>query len=177
MPDRLTELIGADRLAARVTELADQISSDYEGHELLVVGVLKGSFIFLADLVRKLRCIQTIDFLRVASYGASTETSGIVEIRKDLEIPVAGRDILVVEDIVDTGLTLDFIIKHLRLGKPKSLRLCAMLDKPSRRQIELPVDYVGFTIDDLFVVGYGLDCSEKYRHLPAIHVFEPDVNE
>lgn len=173
MPERLTELISADRLAARVSELADQISSDYKGCNLLVIGVLKGSFIFLADLVRKIRCDQTIDFLRVASYGASTETSGVVEIRKDLEIPVAGRDILVVEDIVDTGLTLDFLLRHLRLGGPKSLKLCAMLDKPSRRMIDLKVDYVGFAIDDLFVVGYGLDCSEKYRYLPAIHVYEP----
>lgn len=167
------ELIGADRLAEAVHGLAERINRDYAGQSVMIVGVLKGSFMFLADLVRHVTVPVTIDFLRVSSYGAATESSGAVQIRLDLDTSVADRHVLVVEDIVDTGLTLRYLANHLLGGKPASLRLCTLLDKPSRRKTELRPDYVGFEIPDQFVVGYGLDHAERYRELPAICVLDP----
>jgi hypoxanthine phosphoribosyltransferase len=175
VPDRLTELISKEAVAERVAELAERISSDFPDGDLLVVGVLKGAFVFLADLIRRLRIPTTIDFLRVASYGTDTDTSGVVEIRKDVELPVTGRNVLLVEDIVDTGLTVDYLVGHLKSRNPESVRVCALLDKPSRRKVDLKIDYVGFEIADHFVVGYGLDCNEKYRFLPGVSIVEPDV--
>ncbi|MGL4461161.1 MAG: hypoxanthine phosphoribosyltransferase, partial [Planctomycetia bacterium] len=165
MTEPLSELISAEAIARRLDEMAAEIRADYSGGELFVVGVLKGSFLFLADLVRRLDDGVTIDFLRVASYGAATESSGVVEIRKDLESPVAGRDVLVVEDIIDTGLTASYLDRHLRGGAPRSLRFCTLLDKPSRRRTPFRADYLGFEIPDKFVVGYGLDYNERYRNL------------
>jgi hypoxanthine phosphoribosyltransferase len=177
--DALAELISRERLAARVAELAEQINADYRGREqdLLLVGVLKGCFLFMADLLRHLEFSPAIDFMRLASYGPDTETSGVVEIRKDVEIPVAGRDVLIVEDIIDTGLTLDYLRRHLMAGSPKSVRICTLLDKPARRKVSLVADYVGFTIGDDFVVGYGLDYHERHRGRPSICVLNPDSDE
>ena len=176
MADRLTELISQEKISARVAELGQQISADYRGSDLLMVGVLKGCFVFLADLVRAMDLAPAIDFLRVASYGQETETSGVVQIRKDLESSITGRDVLIVEDIIDTGLTLDYLVRYLRAREPHTLRLAALLDKPSRRRVELELDYVGFQIADEFVVGYGLDFNEKYRHLSSVYIVEPDRN-
>lgn len=166
----LAELIGADRIAERVRELAAQINRDYGDRSPLVISVLNGAFIFTADLVRQLRCRPAVDFLSVASYGAATESSGVVAIRKDLGTTVTGRDLLVVEDVVDTGLTLDYLKRHLAAGQPRSIKVCALLDKPERRKLPLAPDYVGFAIGDEFVVGYGLDYNERYRELASIHV-------
>lgn len=169
MGHRLTPLIEEPRIRERIGALADEISNDFRSADLVLVGVLKGAFVFLADLMRALSIPASVDFLRVASYGTSTETTGVVEIRKDLELSVTGRDVLVVEDIIDTGLTLAYLKKHLLARQPSSLRVCALLDKPSRRKVDLQADYVGFAIEDHFVVGYGLDWDERYRTLPAIH--------
>jgi hypoxanthine phosphoribosyltransferase len=168
-PHRIERLIGAEELAARVRELAAQISADYRGQELLVVGVLKGAFVFCADLLQHLEGVRAqVDFIACSSYGTATETSGVVRILKDLNAPVTDRDVLLVEDIVDTGLTLQYLQAHLRSQGPRSLRTAVLLDKPYRRQVPVPVDYRGFEIPDLFVVGYGIDWAEHYRHLPYI---------
>lgn len=177
MADRLKELISADRLDARIVEMGRQLSNEYAGRDLLMVGVLKGCFLFLADLARQMKLNPIIDFLRVASYGSATESSGVVEIRKDLETSVFDRDVLIVEDIVDTGLTVDYLKRHLQAGKPRSVKVCTLLDKPSRRKVELRPDFVGFEIPDHFVVGYGLDFDEKYRNLPAICILEQDASD
>lgn len=165
-------LIDATRIEQRVEQLSREIAADFAGREPLLVGVLKGSFMFLADLARRLPLPIAIDFLRVASYGAASQTSGVVEIRKDLEIPIEGRDVLLIEDVVDTGLTLDFLLRTLEARRPASLRVCTLLDKPARRRKRVTIDYVGFSIDDVFVVGYGLDHAERYRELPYIAVRE-----
>lgn len=177
MADRLKELISAERLAIRIAEMGAQLSDEFGSSNLLMVGVLKGCFLFLADLARQMTVTPTIDFLRVASYGSATESSGVVEIRKDLETSVFDRDVLIVEDIVDTGLTVDYLKRHLQAGKPRSVRVCTLLDKPSRRRVDLRPDYVGFEIADHFVVGYGLDFDEKYRNLPAICILEQCAGE
>ena len=156
----------------RVQELADQISGDYEGRELIVIGILKGAFIFMADLIRAMSITCKVDFVRVASYGAGSESSGKAVMTKDIETSINGRDILIVEDIVDTGLTLKYLVDWLRERNPCSLRVCTFLDKRKRRKIPFEADYVGFTIDDGFLVGYGLDFSEKYRFLPEIYVIK-----
>jgi hypoxanthine phosphoribosyltransferase len=174
MGQRLVELLDAEQIRAKVRELAEAINRDYRGRDPLLVGVLKGSFVFLADLVRQLDFSPTVDFLRAASYGADTESAGVVEIRKDLEISVYQRDVLVVEDIVDTGLTLQYLLRHLQAGQPASLRTCVLLDKPARRVVQLEPDYVGFAIDDVFVVGYGLDFNEKHRELRSICILNTD---
>ena len=157
------------KIAQRVRELAAQISRDYAGEDLLLVGILKGAFIFLADLARALEVPAEVDFVRLMSYGASTETSGEVHITKDVELPVKGRHVLVVEDIVDAGLTLDFLLGHLASHYPASLKICCLIDKRERRQVEVPLDYVGFTVEKGFLVGYGLDCGEKFRTLPEVY--------
>lgn len=170
MTERLEVLIPAERIAERVAELGKKLSSLYPAGDVLLVCVLKGSFMFLADLVRRLPAGVRIDFLRTASYGAATETSGVVQFRMDVDTSVTDRDVLVVEDILDTGLTLDYLLRHLRSGGPRSLRTCVLLDKKARRKVPLEADYVGFSIEDRFVVGYGLDFDERYRNLPDVCV-------
>jgi hypoxanthine phosphoribosyltransferase len=159
----------------RVGELAAQISRDYAGKELLIVGILNGAFVFMADLIRALDIPCTVDFVRMASYGAASVSSGEVLIRKDLETPVAGRDILIVEDIVDTGFTISRLMEILRERRPASLKVCALLDKWERRKVPFLADYVGFPIPDAFVVGYGLDYNEQFRFLPDVRVLRDIV--
>lgn len=154
----------------RVGELAGQISRDYDGRELLCVGILKGAFIFAADLIRGMSVPCRVDFVRLASYGVGSRSSGEVRITKDLETPIGGRDVLIVEDIIDTGLTLSFLVEVLRKRQPASLRVCTLLDKKERRRVPFDANYVGFTIPDVFVVGYGLDYNEDFRFLPDVCV-------
>ena len=156
----------------RVKELANQISGDYTGRELIVIGILKGAFIFMADLVRAMSIPCRIDFVRVASYGEGSESSGKAVMTKDIETSINGRDILIVEDIIDTGLTLKYLVEWLKERNPHSLKVCALLDKRKKRKVSFEADYVGFTIDDGFLVGYGLDFSERYRFLPEIYVIK-----
>lgn len=165
-------LLSRQQLQERVAALASQISRDYGGRLPLLVGVLKGGFVFLADLVRQLSIPVTIDFVRLASYGANTWSSGKVEPILDVTTPAKGRHVLVVEDIVDSGLSLGYLLEHLSGQGLASLKVCALLDKPSRRQREVPIDYIGFTVPDAFVVGYGLDYTEDYRYLPDIYILE-----
>jgi hypoxanthine phosphoribosyltransferase len=161
-------LISADRLAQRVAELAGQVSADYEGKDLLLIGVLKGAWVFMADLVRHLRIPIRCDFVRVTSYGMGTETSGDPRLLLDCTESVTGVHVLLVEDIIDTGISTAWLLEHLRRKQPASLRVCAMLSKPSRRQVPVDVDYLGFEIPDRFVVGYGLDCGQRFRELPYV---------
>jgi hypoxanthine phosphoribosyltransferase len=168
-------LVSEGDLQARIAALGAEISSDYEGRDLLLVGVLKGAVFFMADLMRKLTVPCEIDFMAISSYGAATDTSGVVRILKDLDINIAGRDVLVVEDIIDSGLTLSYLMRNLGARKPTSLEICALLTKPERREIEVPVRYVGFEIPNRFVIGYGLDFAERYRNLPYIGVLHPDL--
>jgi hypoxanthine phosphoribosyltransferase len=163
-------LIAEADLAARVRALGAQIAADYQGRELVVVVVLKGSFVFAADLVRCIALPLEIDFLGVRSYGDSTETSGVVQITSDLSRSIEGKDVLLVEDIVDTGLTLRFLLDNLATRSPRSVRLCALLHKPARTLAPVPIDYLGFSIDDVFVVGYGLDHAQQHRNLPYVGV-------
>lgn len=168
-------LVGEDELRARVAALGAEVSADYEGRDLLLVGVLKGAVFFMADLMRCLTVPCEIDFMAISSYGAATDTSGVVRILKDLDINIAGRDVLVVEDIIDSGLTLSYLMRNLRARKPASLEICALLTKPERREIDVPVRYVGFEIPNRFAIGYGLDFGERYRNLPYIGVLHPDL--
>ncbi|MBI3078552.1 MAG: hypoxanthine phosphoribosyltransferase [Deltaproteobacteria bacterium] len=172
IPDTLIPAFSREQIAVAVETLARRISADYAGRDLLLVGVLKGSFMFLADLVRALTIPAEVDFVRLASYGAGIASSGAVQITKDLETTIEGRDVIVVEDIVDTGQTLRFLLDLLRLRHPPSLKVCALVDKPGRRAVEVPVDYVGFPEASGFLVGYGLDLNERYRLLPAIYRIE-----
>ncbi|MGE5508801.1 MAG: hypoxanthine phosphoribosyltransferase [Chitinophagales bacterium] len=175
LADDLSEiLITSDQIAAKIRELGETISRDYAGQDLLLVGVLKGAVIFLSDLLRSITIPVSIDFMAVSSYGAATKSSGIVRIQKDLDESIEGRHLLVVEDIMDTGLTLHYMLENLASRRPASIKVCALLDKPSRRQIEVPLHYRGFSIEDKFVVGYGLDYAEKYRNLPFIGVLKPE---
>ena len=174
MPDKNLEiLLDAEKIARRVRELGAQISTDYRGQRLHLVGILKGAWIFLADLVRQIDIEVTVDFLGIGSYGAATTSSGQVKITKDLDHSVEGLDVLAVEDILDTGLTFTYLHKMLAARKPRSLKLVALLDKAERRIKPVYADYVGFTIPDLFVVGYGLDYGQKYRQLPDIRILSP----
>jgi hypoxanthine phosphoribosyltransferase len=161
-------LHGPEEIAVRVRELGAQIARDYGDRRLVIVSVLKGSFVFAADLVRAIPLRLRVEFLGVQSYGSGTSTTGVVQILQDLAHPIEDEDVLIVEDIVDTGLTLAYILSLLRARRARSVRVCALLDKPSRRRVEAPVDYVGFVIPDQFVVGYGLDHAEQYRNLPAL---------
>ena len=165
-------LISREAIARRVAELGELIGRDYAGRDVVVVGVLKGVFIFLADLVRAVPFPVEVDFVRLYSYGGETTTSGEVHITKDVELPIKGRDVLIVEDIVDTGLTLAFLKQHLDSHRPRSLKICCLIDKKERREVEVPLDYVGFVVEQGFLVGYGLDCGEKGRTLPEIFVIE-----
>jgi hypoxanthine phosphoribosyltransferase len=161
-------LVPQDRLAERVRELAAEISRDYAGRELLLVGVLKGAVFFLSDLMRHLEIPVEVDFMAVASYGSATKSSGVVRILKDLDAVIEDRDVLIVEDIVDSGLTLQYLLRNLAGRNPRSLEVCALLVKPERAKVELPTRYVGFEIPDRFAIGYGLDYGERYRNLPYV---------
>lgn len=168
-------LFSEEQLAQRVHEIAAQIDKDYEGKEPLLVSVLRGSFVFMADLVRQITVPCTVDFMAVSSYGSGTTSSGQVKIVKDLSETIEGKDVLVVEDILDSGNTLSYLLKLLEARRPASIRLCTLLDKPERRTKPVAVQYSGFTIPDEFVVGYGLDYNERYRNLPYIGVLKPRV--
>ena len=168
----VSTLLSTDQIAARVRELGAQITKDYEGRRLVLVSVLKGSFIFTADLCRAIDTQLRIEFLGVRSYGEGTSTSGVVQITQDLSKPIEGEDVLIVEDIVDTGLTIAHLLELFRTRHPASIKVCSLLHKPARTKIEVPIDYLGFTIEDRFVVGYGLDWAERYRNLPFIGVVE-----
>jgi hypoxanthine phosphoribosyltransferase len=162
-------VVASDKLQRRVSELGEEISRDYEGGVLLI-GILKGAVLFLADLMRSLRISCEVDFMAVSSYGSSTDSSGVVRILKDLESSIEGRDVLIVEDIIDSGLTLHYLIRNLRARGPRSLEVCALLDKRERRRVDLPIRYVGFEIPDRFVVGYGLDYEQRFRNLEYVAV-------
>ena len=166
-------LIEADALQHRIAELGEEISNDYAGRDLLLVGVLKGAVFFMADLMRNLTIPCEIDFMAISSYGEGTDSSGVVRILKDLDINIEGRDVLVVEDIIDSGLTLSYLIRNLEAREPATLEICALMTKPDRREIEVPVRYVGFEIPNRFVIGYGLDFGERYRNLPYVGVLDP----
>jgi hypoxanthine phosphoribosyltransferase len=169
-------LLTEEEIAAKVRELGARISADYGGRRLTLVSVLKGSLPFMADLMRQITIPLRIDLMEVSSYGgASTESSGLVRILKDLSASIAGEDVLLVEDIIDTGLTLNYLLRYLRGKGPNSLKICTLLDKPARRLVEIPVDYTGFTIPDQFVVGFGLDYGELYRNLRFVGVLRPEV--
>jgi hypoxanthine phosphoribosyltransferase len=168
-------LIEEEPLQARIGELGAEISREYEGRDLLLVGVLKGAVFFMADLMRELTIPCEIDFMAISSYGAATDSSGVVRILKDLDTNIAGRDVLVVEDIIDSGLTLSYLMRSLKARKPASLEICALLTKPERREIDVPVKFVGFEIPNKFVIGYGLDFAERYRNLPYVAVLHPDL--
>ena len=173
MEKKIRSLYSAEQIAARVRELGATIARDYGERELVLVGVLKGSFCFLADLARAIPSTEVrVEFLGLASYGDETSSSGVVQITSDLTKPVEGKHVLVVEDIVDTGLTMDYLIDNLRTRHPASVKLCSLLHKPSRQKKDIHIDYLGFTIPDLFVVGYGLDYAQRYRNLPYIGVLE-----
>lgn len=168
-------MISEEEIAKRVKELGKQLTEEYNGKELLVVGILKGCMLFLSDLVRTIDLPLTMDFMVVSSYGTTTKSSGVVRIIKDLEREIEGKDVLIVEDIVDTGLTLSYLIENFKTRNPKSVKVCSLLDKPDRRKAQVDIQYVGFKIPDEFVVGYGLDYSEVYRNLPFVCVLKPEV--
>ena len=171
-------LLSEEAIATRTAQLGAQIAADYAGRPLTLVSVLKGSLPFMADLMRQIPLPLRIDLMEVSSYGGTaTESSGLVRIIKDLSAIISGEDVLLVEDIIDTGLTLNYLLRYLRGKNPRSLRICALLDKPARRLVEIPIDYIGFEIPDQFVVGYGLDYGELYRNLRHVAVLHPRVYE
>lgn len=173
MPEaNVTTMIDADRIAARVRELGQEITRDYAGRSLVLVCVLKGSFLFTADLARHIDLPLRVEFLGVRSYGEGTKSTGVVQITHDLTKPVEGADILLVEDIVDTGLTMTYLLDNFATRRPATLELCSLLHKPARTKVPVKIDYLGFTIEDVFVIGYGLDYGEKYRNLPYLGVLE-----
>ena len=165
-------MLSEEEIKAKVYEIAKRIEKDYQGEDLLIVGILKGASVFVADLIRNIDLDVNMDFMSVSSYGNSTESSGTVKIIKDLDVDIEGRNVLIVEDIIDSGLTLSNLVAALKTRNPKSLKLCTLLDKPQRRTAKMNVDYVGFVIEDKFIVGYGIDYAEKYRNLPYIGVVE-----
>ena len=168
-------LITSEEIGARVRELGQQITNDYAGQEILMIGVLRGAVIFMADLARSIKRPMDIDFMAITSYGLSTNSSGVVRIIKDLDEVVEGRHILIIEDIIDSGLTLNYLVDNIKSRKPASVRICTLLSKPDRRKVNGTVDYNGFIIPDHFVVGYGLDYAGKYRNLPFIGVLKPEI--
>ncbi len=168
-------LIERDALQERVAALGREISADYASRDLLLIGVLKGAVFFMADLMRTVTVPCEVDFMAISSYGASTDSSGVVRILKDLDINIEGRDVLVVEDIIDSGLTLSYLMRNLEARGPASLEVCALLTKPDRREMEVPVRYIGFEIPDRFVIGYGLDFAERYRNLPYVAVLSDEL--
>jgi len=168
-------LVEEETLRSRIAELGAAVSDDYAGRDLLLVGVLKGAVFFMADLMRNLTIPCEVDFMAISSYGASTDSSGVVRILKDLDVNIEGRDVLVVEDIIDSGLTLSYLIRNLESRNPATLEVCALLTKPARREIDVKVRYTGFEIPNEFVIGYGLDYAEHYRNLPYVAVLDPDA--
>ena len=168
-------LLSEEKLATRIAELGAKITADYAGKEILMIGVLRGAVIFMADLARSIKVPVAIDFMAVSSYGAGTTSSGVVRILKDLDENVEGRHILVVEDIIDSGLTLNYLLDNLKSRKPASIKLCTLLNKPERRKVDVKIDYNGFDVPDYFVIGYGLDYAEKYRNLPFIGILKPEI--
>ena len=173
--DILRVLLTEEELRAKVQELGRQITQDYRGGSLMLVTVLKGAVVFLADLMRAIDVPAEIDFMVVSSYGSGVKSSGVVKIVKDLDVPIKGRDILIVEDILDYGMTLSYLKELLESREPRSIRIATLLDKPARRKVDLQADYVGYAVPDEFVVGYGLDYDEKYRNLPYIGILKPEV--
>jgi hypoxanthine phosphoribosyltransferase len=165
-------LFSRDKIAAEVRRLGQEISRDYGDQEIMLVGVLKGSFLFIADLIREIDSPTVVDFVRLASYGSETQSSGIIEFRKDLEMPIRDRDVIIVEDIVDSGFTLECLYNKLLLQKPRSLKICTLIDKRARREVDIEADYIGISMDDGFIIGYGLDHDERYRNLPDIYLVE-----
>ncbi|NLS44565.1 MAG: hypoxanthine phosphoribosyltransferase [Firmicutes bacterium] len=168
-------LLTKEEIGEKVKELGARITDDYKDCDLVVVGILKGALMFMADLIRYIKIPVLMDFAVVSSYGVSTDTSGVVRILKDLDQPIEGRHVLIVEDIVDTGLTMHYLVRNLEARKPLSIKVCTLLDKPSRRKVEFKPDYCGFSIADKFVVGYGLDYAEYYRNLPEVGVLKEEV--
>ncbi len=173
----LNRLLTAEEIASIVKKLADQISRDYEGKELVLICILKGAFMFLSDLIRALRIPVQIDFVRLASYGAGMKSSGVITLTKGIEIPIEGKEVLIVEDIIDSGLTVNYLKDQLSLLNPRSVKVCALLDKKARREVEVNIEYLGREIQDVFVVGYGIDFNEAYRHLPEIYYVTPVNHE
>ena len=173
--DVLRVLLSEDEIREQVRELGGKITADYKNSNLMLVTVLKGAVVFLADLMRQIDVPAEIDFMVVSSYGSGVKSSGVVKIVKDLDVPLAGKDILIVEDILDSGLTLSYIKELLESRGPRSIRIATLLDKPSRRKVDLQADYIGFSVPDEFVIGYGLDYDEKYRNLPYIGILKPEV--
>jgi hypoxanthine phosphoribosyltransferase len=169
---QLKILISHEEIAEVVNRLACEIERDYQGKQPLLIGILKGSFVFMADLIRQVDLPLEIDFVRLASYEVGRESSGKVRVVQRPQTPINNRHVLVIEDIVDTGITTSFLLNYLKKKKPTSLKLCALTDKPSRRRVTVPIDYLGFTVPNRFIVGYGLDCDEKYRHFPDIYTQE-----
>ena len=174
--DIQTVLVTEEQLRAKVAELGAQVSRDYAGRDLLLVSILKGAVVFMADLMRAVTIPCSIDFMVVSSYGGTnTQSTGLVKIVKDLDADLSGRDVLIVEDVLDTGVTLSNLVPMLKMRHPNSVRICAILDKPARRKTDIRADYIGFEVPDAFVVGYGLDYDEKYRNLPFVGVLRPEV--
>ncbi len=168
-------LLTEPEIRAKVAELGQKISADYQGEEITLVCILKGAVLFMADLARAITVPAYFDFMAVSSYGEATETSGVVRILKDLDRSIEGKHVVLVEDVVDTGLTLNYLAQYLQGGRPASLKICALLDKPTNRRVPLSVDYTGFVLPDKFVVGYGLDYAGRYRNLPFVAVLKPEV--
>jgi len=168
-------LISTERLHERIKELGEEITADYADKEILMIGVLRGAVIFMADLARAIKIPVALDFMAVSSYGSGTSSSGVVRILKDLDEDIAGKHVLIVEDIIDSGLTLKYLLENLKSRKPASIKICTLLNKPERRKADVTIDYNGFTVPDYFVVGYGLDYAEKYRNLPFIGILKPEV--
>jgi len=168
MSEQIEVLLTKDKIQQKVSELAKSISADYSGRELVIISILKGAFVFTSDLIRALTIPVKIDFVQISSYGASKTSSGVMKVKKDIDEEVEGKDVLIVDDIIDYGYTLDFLAKHLKHKKPASVNICVLLDKLSRRRVEVPLSYRGFEVPDVFVVGYGLDYAESYRNLSYI---------
>ena len=174
MAETVKEMLSEEELANRIKELGEQISKDYEGEEVFLVCILKGAAFFACELAKRISVPVTIDFMATSSYGSGTVSSGEVQIKKDLDLGVEGKNVIIVEDIIDSGNTLNYLSNIFKDRKAKSVKMCAMLDKPERREVDVPMDYIGFTIPDAFVVGYGLDYDQKYRNLPYIGVVDLD---
>jgi hypoxanthine phosphoribosyltransferase len=168
-------LFTEEQISEKVSLLANQINSDYETLQPVLIGVLKGVFIFLADLMRKIEIDCDVDFLAISNYSSDARKRGVVRLVKDLDVPIEGRHVLFVEDVIDTGLTLNYLLRYIRDRMPTSLEVCTLFDKPSRRLIELPIKYKGFNLPDKFIVGYGLDYNEKYRNLPYVGILKSEI--
>jgi hypoxanthine phosphoribosyltransferase len=169
MPGEMIPVLSRTEIAKKVKSLAQRISKDYVGKELIIIGVLKGSFIFMADLIRELTIPAQVDFVRLASYGSDTRSSGTIRITKETELDIRNQDVLIVEDIIDSGLTIAYLLEHLKSFSPRSVKVCAFIDKTERREVEVPIDYTGLMVEHGFLVGYGLDFDEQYRTLPAVY--------